>query len=94
MWTRTPTKVAALLFSVMLLGAAALIAQADIRVPAPAKARPAATVVVRSGDTLWSIAVRHVQAGQDVRKLVYEIRKANGLDTATLQPGQVLTIPL
>ena len=50
------------------------------------------SVVVREGDTLWSIA-GSVDGDGDVRAVVDAIRELNGLDDATLQPGQVLRLP-
>ena len=51
------------------------------------------TVVVRPGDTLWDLAEEHGPAGVDPRLTVYRIQKLNGLETATIFPGQVLRIP-
>jgi nucleoid-associated protein YgaU len=50
------------------------------------------SVVVHEGDTLWSIAGA-VAGDQDIRAVVDAIRELNGLDDATLQPGQVLRLP-
>lgn len=50
------------------------------------------TMVVRPGDTLWSIA-RRIQPGMDPRKTVYEIKKLNELQSVNLRPGQTLMIP-
>jgi nucleoid-associated protein YgaU len=50
------------------------------------------SVVVRSGDTLWSIATS-VAGDDDVRAVVDEIQRANGLRGADLVPGQVLVLP-
>jgi nucleoid-associated protein YgaU len=50
------------------------------------------SVVVESGDTLWSIA-SSVAGGQDVREVVAQIRRLNELDSADLMPGQVLQLP-
>jgi len=50
------------------------------------------SVVVRSGDTLWSIAGT-VAADQDVRVVVDAIIELNDLGDAPLQPGQVLRLP-
>jgi nucleoid-associated protein YgaU len=55
-------------------------------------ARSADVHVVRTGDTLWSIATAHY-AGDDPREAVWRIRRANGLDAAALQPGQRLLLP-
>ena len=49
-------------------------------------------VIVEPGDTLWSIA--GAAAGErDVRDVVVDIRRLNGLDTAVITPGQVLVLP-
>ena len=48
---------------------------------------------VQSGDTLWQIAVDEYGSSLDPRAVVFAIRDANGLDGASLQPGQVLTLP-
>jgi nucleoid-associated protein YgaU len=48
--------------------------------------------VVRQGDTLWSIAVG-VGSDSDPRAVVDAIARANGIDGATLVPGQALIIP-
>jgi LysM repeat protein len=46
---------------------------------------------VKSGDTLWSIAVTHL-AG-DPRESVWRIQQLNELAGATIVPGQRLTLP-
>jgi nucleoid-associated protein YgaU len=51
------------------------------------------SVVVEPGDTLWSIATSVSGTGQDVRAVVDEIRRVNGLASADLVPGQVLALP-
>ena len=48
--------------------------------------------VVRAGDTLWSIAVRHAP-GNDPRRIVQAIVDTNQVDAGTIVPGQVLVIP-
>jgi nucleoid-associated protein YgaU len=50
------------------------------------------SVVVHSGDTLWSIATS-VAGDDDVRAVVDEIQRTNGLHGADLVPGQVLLLP-
>jgi len=50
-------------------------------------------VAVEKGDTLWTIAQRHAAPSQDIRALVHEIRKLNGLESAYIYPGQVLRVP-
>ena len=51
-----------------------------------------ATTVVQPGDTLWSIA-RSVAGDADVRGVVDEIQRLNGLEDSALVPGQVLELP-
>lgn len=50
------------------------------------------SVVVETGDTVWSIA-SSLDGGGDVRGLVDEIQRLNGLDGTVLVPGQVLELP-
>lgn len=52
-------------------------------------------VTVRSGDSLWSIAVRHhEEAHMDVNDLILAIKKANELNSVVIYPGQTLVIPM
>jgi nucleoid-associated protein YgaU len=50
------------------------------------------SVVVQSGDTLWSIAVT-VGPERDTRAVVHAIMAANDLPGVGLVPGQVLQLP-
>jgi len=68
----------------LLIGGAA-----DAEAPPP----PVTSYVVTPGDTLWDIAARHVEAGEDVRVLIHAIRDRSGLDSSLIRPGQVLQIP-
>jgi hypothetical protein len=47
--------------------------------------------VVRTGETLWSIAVSSY--GGDPREAVWRIERRNGLEGRLLQPGTVLYLP-
>lgn len=49
-------------------------------------------VVVRSGDTVWSIAAS-VAGAEDVRVVVDRIQQLNHLQGAAVRPGQVLLLP-
>jgi nucleoid-associated protein YgaU len=51
-------------------------------------------VVVYSGDTLWGIASKYTDDNKDVRRTIYEIRKLNKLDSALINPGQELLVPI
>lgn len=46
---------------------------------------------VETGDTLWSIAAERY--GGDPRAGVWKLQQANGLDGATIVPGQRLLVP-
>lgn len=54
-------------------------------------AGPEHAYVVRSGDTLWSIAAAHY--GGDPREGVYRLEERNHLHGALVQPGQRLVLP-
>jgi len=54
-------------------------------------AGPEQRYVVKRYDTVWSIATSHY-AG-DPREAVWKIEQRNGLDGATITPGQVLRLP-
>lgn len=57
----------------------------------PAQAgRPTTSVVVRPGDTVWSIA-RRLQPTGEIRPLVDHL--AEGRSGRALQPGQILVVP-
>ncbi len=50
--------------------------------------------LVSTGETLWDIATGYAGPGEDVRRIVFEIQRANGLDGSLIVPGQVLVIPV
>jgi Tfp pilus assembly protein FimV len=50
-------------------------------------------VVVRAGDTLWSIA-RQLRPDEDPRVTIDAIVGSNQVDAGALIPGQSLTVPL
>ena len=52
-----------------------------------------ATVTVKSGDSVWSLAERRTPAGGDVQTTVDQILGANHLASANLHVGQQLRIP-
>ena len=56
-----------------------------------ADAEETTAVAVQEGDTLWSIA--DTLEG-DPRKIVFEIRKLNGIeDPSQIRPGDILIVP-
>ncbi|MFS8200469.1 N-acetylmuramoyl-L-alanine amidase (plasmid) [Streptomyces sp. CWNU-52B] len=60
-----------------------------MRARVKARLAPVVTYTVRSGDTLWSIAVAKLGAGSRYT----EIKSLNGLKSDALTPGQTLKLP-
>jgi LysM repeat protein len=83
-------RVVVLVLLLVLAGFAVAVAASASR--AAVTSRPAPTAVVRPGDSLWSVAVRHVP-GSDPFAAIEEIRRLNGLSDYTVHPGQTLTLP-
>jgi len=54
---------------------------------------PTRIVVVGTGETLWGLASEIAEDG-DVRSAMREIQELNALDTASLQAGQKLRVPV
>lgn len=52
-----------------------------------------AMVVVRSGDTLWSIAAAHTASNADVQDTIDRITQVNHLSGVSIAPGQRLRVP-
>jgi hypothetical protein len=51
-------------------------------------------VVVRPGDTVWSLVASRVPTGADVAEAAYNVAVANHLQAgAPLHPGQTLLLP-
>jgi LysM repeat protein len=50
-------------------------------------------VVVQAGDTLWNLAAREYGARANLRQAVWQIERANGLQSGAVQPGQRVTLP-
>lgn len=70
-----------ILLTGLAVGAAAGNARAENRM-----------VTVMPGDTLWEIASEN-STNMDIRKYIYEIKKMNGLEDATIYVGQELLLP-
>lgn len=87
--TRRGRLVLLALFVALTALTAVLVASAS-RAADPEGPHPAA--VVRPGDTLWSVAQRHVPS-RDPFGVIEEIRRLNGLPDYTVQPGQELLLP-
>jgi predicted Zn-dependent protease len=52
-----------------------------------------ATVTVRHGDSLWTIADRYTASGENVQDTIDHIMAVNGKSSATVVPGEYLKIP-
>ncbi len=70
--------------TVPVLSAATIHAAAPVRY---------ATVVVRPGDNVWSLAEQHVAPGVDIQSLVDDIVAVNHIGGAGLMPGQRIRVP-
>lgn len=96
MIARSPDIMRLLVFRLLVLALAVLavfllLTSADAGEPVPPSG---ATHVVARGDTLWRIAGGVAGEGSDRRVAVAELMELNGLDDATIHPGQVLALPL
>lgn len=49
-------------------------------------------VIVKSGDTMWSIAKDAVGETEDVRQVIYQMMKDNNLQDANIHPGMKLKV--
>lgn len=85
---RVRRMVTILLLAVVLL----FVAFRAVDMFATSEAPAMVTYTVVQGDTLWDIATAH-NPGGDVRDMIIAIKRANGMETATVQPGQELVIP-
>jgi nucleoid-associated protein YgaU len=80
----------ALVVSVVASGALPVAARTNQAAPPPA---PPRQVVVKYGDSLWTLAREYGDPRRDVRAVIAEIARANRVDPGALRPGQVLMIP-
>lgn len=51
------------------------------------------SIIVKPGDTLWSIAAARIPKGEDVRVYIHKLKQENGLASSSLQAGQILRLP-
>lgn len=92
--TNARTRVAVLLTSVGLVLALLFTLTVSASADPSGDLPPGERVVhlVRQGDTLWDIALAHLDGG-DVRDLVAHIKQLNGLSSSLILPGQQLLVP-
>jgi len=88
----TPARVVVLLTAIVLLLVLLLANAVGASVPDDAAAYGTHQVV--DGDTLWDIAGEHTAAGEDVRRVVFEIERLNDLSDSVIFPGQELRVPI
>jgi LysM repeat protein len=88
--TRRGVVVVAALVAALAFGILALAARSAPGAPGPAA--HTASVTVRAGDSLWSIATR-VAPDRDPRAEIEALQRVNHLDGVTVVPGQVLRVP-
>ncbi|NBI07929.1 LysM peptidoglycan-binding domain-containing protein [Senegalia massiliensis] len=48
---------------------------------------------VKEGDTIWCIAKSNNPEGDDVREVVYKIKKINNISNEWIEAGDILKIP-
>jgi LysM repeat protein len=82
-------RVAALVLCLLLSGGVAAAAASASQAGGAGDPRVA---VVEPGDTLWSVAARHVPS-RDPYGAIAEIRRLNDLGDTTIHPGQELILP-
>lgn len=50
---------------------------------------------IESGESLWSIAAHYYDSNNvDLRKIIYDIKKINNIDSSVITPGKELIIPI
>lgn len=51
-------------------------------------------VKVIEGDTLWNIAKEYLPLNYDIRKMIYNIKEINEIESANIYPGDIIKIPI
>ena len=91
--TRRGRLVVFLLALALVLGAGLFIAAGSVATEEAGTPEPTRVVMVGTGDTLWGIAADLAEDG-DVRGMMTEIERLNALDSAVLDAGQRLRVPV
>lgn len=91
--TRRGRLVVLVLALVVVLGLGAFLATGSVASEHPGTPEPTRVVMVGSGETLWDIAAGLSDDG-DVRAMVDRIEELNALDSALVDAGQRLRVPL
>lgn len=83
---------AMLFFFLLFVGFSLMKGNAVSEYPsAPAAGEKAITI--SSGQTLWGIAGELRREGEDIRRIIYDLKERNNLTSSTLTAGQTLIIP-
>lgn len=87
-----------LALNLMILPAAQALTKTAGEVPVETTAQTRletnyATVVVASGDTLWSLVETHYNGEEDIRKIIFQVKELNRTGSI-IHPGDQLLIPL
>ncbi len=76
------------LIAVLLVGV--FLGSGSVATEQPA---PTTVVQVAPGETMWDIASPLTPAGEDVRGVIFDIKRLNGLESSALDAGQRLRVP-
>jgi LysM repeat protein len=87
---RKPTLMPAVALAALSLAVSLPLISSSVHAAPPV---PYATVTIRSGDTLWSLAERKTPSGGDVQATVDQIIGANHLANTSLAVGQRIRVP-
>ncbi|MBC8589246.1 cell division suppressor protein YneA [Paratissierella segnis] len=49
---------------------------------------------VLEGDSLWNISTKYKPEGYDIRKMIYEIKELNNIETGYIYPGESIKVPI
>lgn len=49
---------------------------------------------VVEGDSLWNISKKFIPEGYDIRRMIYEIKKANDMEDGYIYAGKTIKIPV
>src|SRR3712207_2101497 len=77
----------------LVLAVAFMLAGGAVGTDEPGQQVPTEVVQVAPGDTLWGIA-SDVATDGDVRSMMQQIERLNALESAGLQAGQKLRVPV
>ena len=92
--TRRGRLLVVLLLAGLLLAAFSLgRAGSSLASTTAARPAPVSSTTVHRGETLWAVAQR-IAPGSDPRPVIAQLRRLNHLDSAALQVGQQLVVPV